>query len=141
MGGQNDSNKSGLFHAVVNATTAGTIAGEQFQNAEKKTKIIRSYSTSSTVTNTDGENISIKTWWVELGIDKNVKPSKFCNPTKEDIITSSFLKFPDGYDTYAILGEQYNPIASYHLLQLTFEQMEWNPQGLVAPKADVNLTK
>eukprot|EP00957_Ditylum_brightwellii_P038301 2895851-Ditylum_brightwellii.AAC.1 len=27
---------------------------------------------------------------------------------------------PPGYDSYAILGEPYNPAAPYHLLQFTF---------------------
>eukprot|EP00957_Ditylum_brightwellii_P069504 5277717-Ditylum_brightwellii.AAC.1 len=27
---------------------------------------------------------------------------------------------PPGYDSYAVLGEPYNPTAPYHLLQFTF---------------------
>eukprot|EP00957_Ditylum_brightwellii_P154737 11777104-Ditylum_brightwellii.AAC.1 len=33
---------------------------------------------------------------------------------------SAFIDMPPGYNTYAVLGEPYNPTAPYHLLQFTF---------------------
>eukprot|EP00957_Ditylum_brightwellii_P102348 7801450-Ditylum_brightwellii.AAC.1 len=33
---------------------------------------------------------------------------------------SAYIDMPLGYDSYAILGELYNPTTLYHLLQFTF---------------------
>ena len=120
MGDQQDLQERGLFHGVVTPDVANSISMEEFSNSPKQTTIIRSYSTQYEVLNTDGKTISRKTWWIELAIDKSVTTLKHCNPTRENIMQSSFIDLPDGYDTYAILGQPMNDRAAYHLLQLMF---------------------
>jgi hypothetical protein len=120
MGDQRMYNERGLMHATVDAETASTISGEEFTNYTKKTKIIRSYETTHLLTTTEGTKEERRTWWVELAADRTIHVQKHLNPSKEDILSSSFITMPPGYDCYAILGEPINCTATYHLLQMTF---------------------
>ncbi len=113
-------NENGLFHACVDAETASSITSDEFCHAQKKTRIIRSYETTDEIKNTDGKDVMWKTWWTEVEIDRSVVTQKHLNPQKRDILHSSFIDMPPGYDSYAILGEPYNSAAPYHLLQFTF---------------------
>eukprot|EP00957_Ditylum_brightwellii_P150849 11486451-Ditylum_brightwellii.AAC.1 len=59
-------------------------------------------------------------WWTEVGIDRSVVTRKYVHPKKEGIMQSAFIDIPLGCDSYAVLGEPYNPTAPYYLLQFTF---------------------
>jgi hypothetical protein len=120
MGDQKSLNEQGLLHGCVDADTASKTCPEEFKEAKKKTKIIRSYETTCQITLTCGAKAKRQTWWTEVAIDREVHPKKRFNPTEEDILSSSFLELPPGYDRYAILGEPANAAAAYHLLQMTF---------------------
>eukprot|EP00957_Ditylum_brightwellii_P008986 679456-Ditylum_brightwellii.AAC.1 len=61
-----------------------------------------------------------KTWFAELSIVKNVVPTKHVKPSKNDILASSFITCPPGYDSYVMLGESNDPQATYHLIQMAF---------------------
>jgi len=120
MGDQKTKNEKGLVHACVDPVIASTISEVEFKSTKKKTSIIRSYVTTTEVTDTNGVKTQKRTWWVELAIDRTVQPKKHSNPSKADILQSSFIELPEGYDCYGILGEPYNSDAYYHLIQLSF---------------------
>mmetsp|Transcript_23622 Transcript_23622/g.34712 ORF Transcript_23622/g.34712 Transcript_23622/m.34712 type:complete len:561 (+) Transcript_23622:138-1820(+) len=120
MGDQRSAKESGLFHACVHPLTASEISTEDFYNSPKKTSVMKTYTTECTVVTPDGIEVKRNTWWAELAIDRTVKTKKHKSPNKEDILLSSFIKLPPGFDSYAILGEPHNPKAAFHLIQMSF---------------------
>ena len=120
VGDQRQVQEKGLIHGLVSPEVAASISWEEFQAHKKKTRVLRAYDTSCSVTRTDGVRLTRKTYWVEVARDYSVQVPRFISPSRLSVMESTFVTCPEGYDTFALLGQPYLPTGFFHLLQMLF---------------------